>query len=89
MQSVVKNQQRKFWQRCLLSVGIAAAMAFPAHAAQVDLVNATVADLQAAMSKGSLTSEKLIQLELARIKAYDDVGPKLNALILVNPNALD
>jgi amidase len=41
------------------------------------------------MSKGTLTSEKLIQMELARVKAYDDAGPKLNALILVNPKALD
>lgn len=82
------TQVNKKW-RCLLSISITVALAVPAHAAQVDLVNATVADLQAAMSKGSLTSEKLIQLSLARVKAYDDAGPKLNALILVNPKALD
>lgn len=58
-------------------------------AATVDLADATVADLQAAMTRGTLTSEKLIQLSLARIKAYDDAGPKLNALILVNPSAVE
>ncbi len=89
MQPETKHLERKLWRQCLLSMSIALAMALPTHAASVDLVSATVADLQAAMSKGTLTSEKLIQMSLARVKAYDDAGPKLNALILVNPNALD
>src|SRR5688572_18021099 len=59
-----------------------------AQAVELDLAKATVADLQKAMEQGSLTAEKLVQLYLARIKAYDDAGPKLNALILVNPKAL-
>lgn len=58
-------------------------------AAQTDLATATVADLQAAMDKGTLSSQKLIEMSLARIKAYDDAGPRLNALILVNPRAVD
>jgi len=74
-----------------LAAAVAAAClsAGAAGGAQVDLVNATVADLQAAMAKGTLSSEQLIQMSLARIKAYDDVGPKLNALILVNPHVLE
>lgn len=55
----------------------------------MDLAKATVADLQAAMTKGTLSSEQLIQMSLARIKAYDDAGPALNALILVNPRAIE
>lgn len=60
-----------------------------AFSAPIVLEQATIADLNAAFSAGTLSSEKLIQLCLARIKAYDDAGPKLNALILVNPKALD
>jgi len=59
-----------------------------ARAAQFDLTTATVADINAAFSAGALTSEKLTQLYLARIAAYDQAGPKLNAIILLNPNAL-
>jgi amidase len=51
------------------------------RAAQLDLSSATIADLQAAMQAGALTSEKLVQLYLARIDAYDQKGPKLNTVI--------
>ena len=60
-----------------------------AAAQTADLDSATIAQLSAAMDAGTLTSEKLVQLSLARIDAYDDKGPKLNALITVNPKALE
>jgi Asp-tRNA(Asn)/Glu-tRNA(Gln) amidotransferase A subunit family amidase len=59
------------------------------HAKTFDLQTATLADIQAAMDAGALTSEKLVQLYLNRIAAYDQKGPKLNAMITVNPKALD
>jgi amidase len=59
-----------------------------APAATFDLSTATVADIQAAMDAGALTSEKLVSLYLARIDAYDAKGPKLNTIITLNPNAL-
>ena len=66
-----------------------AALIVPAvHAATFDLSTATIADIQAAMNKGALTSEKLVQLYLARIDAYDGQGPKLNTVITLNKNAL-
>jgi amidase len=74
-----------------LLVALGLSLLAPVHslrAATLTLESATIADLQAAMSAGALTSEKLVQLSLARIAAYDDVGPALNALILVNPKAL-
>lgn len=58
-------------------------------AASLDLTTATIADLQAAMDKGALTSEKLTQLYLARVAAYDQQGPKLNTVLYLNPTALD
>jgi amidase len=58
------------------------------QAASFDLSTATIADIQAAMDSGTLTSEKLVQLYLARIEAYEQNGPKLNSIITVNKNAL-
>ncbi|MEC9015734.1 MAG: hypothetical protein VYD37_04555, partial [Gemmatimonadota bacterium] len=40
---------------------------------------ATIEDINAAFDSGSLTSEGLVQLYLARIQAYDQEGPRLNA----------
>jgi len=60
-----------------------------AQAATFDLSTATVADIQKAMDSGALTSEKLVQMYLARIDAYDQKGPKLNAIITLNKKALD
>jgi Asp-tRNA(Asn)/Glu-tRNA(Gln) amidotransferase A subunit family amidase len=39
------------------------------------------------MESGELTSVELVDFYLARIAAYDDAGPKLNAFITVNPHA--
>ena len=60
-----------------------------ASAAPFDLSTATIADVQAAMSAGTLTSEKLTQLYLARIAAYDKQGPTLNSVITLNSKALE
>src|SRR5688572_14784845 len=57
-------------------------------AAPVDLTEASIADLEHAMDQGRLSSEKLTKLYLARIKAYDKQGPAINAVITLNPNAL-
>lgn len=55
----------------------------------VDLDSATIADINAAFDAGTLTAEKLVQLCLARIQAYDHRGPALHAVITLNPKALD
>ncbi|MBL9199817.1 MAG: hypothetical protein JNL39_04880 [Opitutaceae bacterium] len=66
----------------------AAPHAFPA-ARTFELTTANLADINAAMDAGALTSEKLLQLYLARIEAYDKAGPKVNCVITLNPKALD
>jgi len=60
---------------------------FAAKAVEYD--QATIADLSAAMTAGTLTSEKLVQLCLARIDAFDRKGPSLHAVLTLNPKALD
>lgn len=72
----------------LLPLILAGWFSAQAQAAEIDLASATIGDLQKAMAAGTLSAEKLVQMSLQRIKAYDDAGPKLNALILVNPKAL-
>src|SRR5438477_1203574 len=49
---------------------------------------ATVAQLQAEMASGSLTSEQLTQEYINRILALDQNGPGVNAVIELNPDAL-
>jgi amidase len=58
-------------------------------AGAVEYDQATIADLSAAMTAGTLTSEKLVQLCLARIDAFDRRGPALHAVLTLNPQALD
>jgi amidase len=55
----------------------------------ISLDAATIADLNAAFDAGTLTSERLTDMCLARIRAYDRQGPSVRALITVNPKALD
>ena len=55
----------------------------------IDLDSATIADLNAAFKAGTLTAEKLTQMCLARIEAYDRQGPRLRAMITLNPKALE
>jgi Asp-tRNA(Asn)/Glu-tRNA(Gln) amidotransferase A subunit family amidase len=54
-----------------------------------DLQTATVADINAAMDVGTLSSENLVRLYLNRIQAYDKQGPKINSVITLNPKALE
>jgi Asp-tRNA(Asn)/Glu-tRNA(Gln) amidotransferase A subunit family amidase len=60
-----------------------------ASAQPPQIEEATVAQLQAAMTSGALTSRALTQHYLDRIARYDKAGPKLNAFLLVNPRALE
>ena len=47
----------------------------------------SITDLQAAMTAGKVTSRGLVDSYLARIQAYDQAGPRLNAVVTFNPRA--
>jgi amidase len=49
---------------------------------------ATVAQLQAAMASGRLTSESLTRFYIARILDFDQDGPGVNSVMELNPDAL-
>lgn len=59
-----------------------------ASAAELDLNTATILDLQKAYDAG-LSSEQVVSVYLKRIEAYDHAGPKLNAILTLNPTALE
>src|SRR5262245_11238075 len=56
---------------------------------QLQLVEATVLELQLALRSQLITSEQLAQMYLNRIAAYDDAGPMLNSFIHINEHALE
>jgi Asp-tRNA(Asn)/Glu-tRNA(Gln) amidotransferase A subunit family amidase len=54
-----------------------------------DVMEKSIEDLQKAMQDQQITSRDLVELYLARIDAYDQRGPALNAIIALNPMARD
>jgi amidase len=58
-------------------------------ASSLQLVEASIPELQQALRTRLITSEQLTQMYLNRIAAYDKVGPLLNSFIHLNANALD
>ncbi|HZU89082.1 MAG TPA: amidase family protein, partial [Stellaceae bacterium] len=74
----------------LLLLGIAAA---PEGKGQMQtrplqLLEATIPQLHAALTAGTVTSHQLVSMYLARIDAYDKKGPALNAISVINKRAL-
>jgi amidase len=80
---------RRDFVRLGLAAGAAAGMATTAAGKDLDAVlDAGVREQQALMETGKLTSKTLVQRCLARIAALDKAGPRLNAIIELNPDAL-
>lgn len=79
--------------KCRLCAGLLIVITAPmlcgyAQAATLDLSSATIAEIQYAMGKG-LSSERLTGQYLKRIEAYDKAGPKIKAVITLNPKAME
>src|SRR5215472_3080190 len=83
-------------QRLVLTTLLTSALAIASGSAQ-DNVNPprqdhneeTVAQLQAEMATGRLTSVELTREYISRIIQIDQNGPGVNAVIELNPDALD
>ena len=54
----------------------------------MDVVEATIAELREALETGKLTSVALVSIYLDRIAKFDRSGPCLNAVPILNPDAL-
>lgn len=74
--------------RIAFALSLAVGAVSAARAATLDVTRASITEVQAAFATGKLTSEKLTNAYLERIKAFDDQGPSINSVIMVNPNAV-
>src|ERR1700722_12948068 len=75
------------------AASLAASHSPPGRAADVrnaafDPSEKTIAELSAAQAQGRVSAPALTQSYLERIERYDRRGPKLGAVLAVNPDAL-
>lgn len=77
----------------MLSLALLMTVASPTSAITVgprfDPAYASIAELRAALDSGHVTSTQLVRYYLARIERLDKKGKYLNALISLNPKALE
>ena len=71
----------------LAAVSLTAARQNPPARFQIE--EATIPQIHAALKSRTLTCRALVEQYLARIEAFDKRGPRLNAIVVVNPRALD
>ncbi len=71
----------------LVAVGAAPCVAQAPRPPRFDVYEASIPELQAAMQRGEVTAVQLVDAYVARIRAYDQQGPALNAIIRLNPQA--
>src|SRR5689334_16261822 len=85
-----RNQSPMTFRRMAAALAVAAgALPSLCDAQRVFRVDeTTIADVHAAMRGGRLTCRALVQAYLDRIAAYDKQGPSINAITVVNPDAL-
>jgi Asp-tRNA(Asn)/Glu-tRNA(Gln) amidotransferase A subunit family amidase len=82
---------------CLLAVGAASGAlearqrraATPPPVALFDVHEKGIVELQEAQTAGRVTAVGLVRAYLARIDAYDQAGPALNAIVTLNPKAIE
>ncbi|MFU8864713.1 MAG: amidase [Rhodobacterales bacterium] len=55
----------------------------------MNVIEASIEDLQTALASGAVTAEALLQAYLDRIAQYDCAGICLNAVVVPNPHAMD
>src|SRR5688572_5931842 len=90
--SVTRSLRRKYGHRQMKNVLrvsillISWQVIIPAQQPPFSVVEATIAEMQAAMRQGRITSRGIVQQYLDRIAKYEE---RLNAIITLNPRALD
>ena len=90
MTSMVRGPVGVAFKALLISAAaVALGSAQDRHEAPTQFNEFTIAQLQEAMTDGHLTSERLTQYYLDRIFALDQDGPGVNAVIQLNPDAIE
>lgn len=78
------------WRRFFLAACFAmTSLGASAVAAPFRLEEAMIADVHKAMSHRQVTARQLVEAYLKRIESYDKKGPSINAIIQLNPKALE
>jgi len=76
----------------VLAVALAAAAQLPKkqsrHVQPFRVEEKTIAQIHAALAARQVTCRGLVEAYLARITAYDQKGPSINAVLLLNPDAV-
>ena len=96
----LRSSQRRGTRSSCLIAGLICLLLLPVHTAtgsdqnspvpgEPELGRRDIAALQSLMEQGELTAEELAQYYLDRIAALDDAGPCLNAILEVNPDAIE
>ena len=83
----MKESRRTFLKSAGTILVAGGAMQRVLDAAGFDPLEKNIRELQRAMAAGQLTSAQLVSFYLDRIAAYDQLGPRVNAVIAVNPHA--
>ena len=81
-------QRRNFMQAALLAAGATGSGGGHAAPATDTVAEQSVAQLQAAMQAQRVRASDLVSAYLRRIQRLDRAGPRLNAVIELNPDAM-
>ncbi|MGI9204902.1 MAG: amidase family protein, partial [Woeseiaceae bacterium] len=84
-----KTDPRVLATACYIGLLASLVSPLPASAESFEITRATIADINKAFDAGALNSEQLVRISLQRIAAFDDAGPVINAVMLLNSQALE
>lgn len=92
MEALLANHAHRHHPRAMIGLTLLLASALWAHPAPMgrapfDVHEKSIRELQDAMTDGRTTAVALVDAYLARIAAYDHAGPRINAMIRLNPRA--
>ena len=87
----VRAQRSPRWAGPLVTLGVAFGIGCgtasnDGRTSRFDVLEKSITELAAALEAGEVTSRELVEGYLARIEAYDQRGPALNAMVVRNPN---
>lgn len=82
------RHSRRQFLKCATAVLIAGGAGRSLGAESFDPFEKSIRELQKAMTSGKTSSAQLVQFYLDRIAAYDQAGPRVNAVLHINPNAV-
>jgi amidase len=78
----------RWWQSLTVVFALLSGVVDGRHQSVFQLEENTIAQIHAAFKAGSLTCRSLVEQYQQRIAAFDKKGPAINAIVVMNPDAL-